>query len=319
MEATALCQPRRVSPGHVRLGRSCRAERANPATRHALRLPTGRQLHASRCDRNRDARPRDTPAPGLYNICYINGFQTQTDEEAWWLSLYPDLILRDSGGNPVRDPNWDELLFDVSTANKRSRLASIVGTWIVDCAAKGFAAVDIDNLDSFTRSGGRLNADHAVAYMALLSSRAHARGLAVSQKNAPELLPRKAEMGTDFAVVESCDCWQECGVYTSAYCSVLAVEYPSSECPSGDYDSNSFLAGCNRYPQLARLYRDVALSTPGSAGYLYLTCPALPQVEPRCQSTPVPALPSRWLFANVALMALLVARAGYRRGRRRRC
>jgi hypothetical protein len=36
-----------------------------------------------------------SPAAGLYNICYVNGFQIQPDEEALWLAEHPDLILRD--------------------------------------------------------------------------------------------------------------------------------------------------------------------------------------------------------------------------------
>ena len=37
-----------------------------------------------------------TPASGLYNICYVNGFQIQPDEASWWQAQHPDLILRDS-------------------------------------------------------------------------------------------------------------------------------------------------------------------------------------------------------------------------------
>src|SRR4051812_45608807 len=53
------------------------------------------------------------PAAGLYNICYVNGFQIQPDEEAFWLDDHPDLILRDGQGEPVIDADWDETLIDV--------------------------------------------------------------------------------------------------------------------------------------------------------------------------------------------------------------
>ena len=45
----------------------------------------------------------DPPAPGVYSICYINGFQTQPDEADFWLS-YPDAILRDKNG--TKAPYW---------------------------------------------------------------------------------------------------------------------------------------------------------------------------------------------------------------------
>src|SRR5689334_3406114 len=55
------------------------------------------------------------PAAGIYNICYVNGFQIQPDEEQMWLDQYPDLILRDGNGDPVIDTDWNEMLIDVST------------------------------------------------------------------------------------------------------------------------------------------------------------------------------------------------------------
>lgn len=33
-------------------------------------------------------------AEGLYSLCYVNGFQIQPEEEAFWMSMHPDLILR---------------------------------------------------------------------------------------------------------------------------------------------------------------------------------------------------------------------------------
>src|SRR4051812_9415744 len=59
-------------------------------------------------------------APGLYNICYVNGFQIQPDEEAFWMTEHPELILRDASDRPVIDAEWDEMLIDVSTTAKRT-------------------------------------------------------------------------------------------------------------------------------------------------------------------------------------------------------
>lgn len=45
------------------------------------------------------------PASGIYNLCYVNGFQIQPGEESTWAEPV-DLVLRDSGGNPIIDPEW---------------------------------------------------------------------------------------------------------------------------------------------------------------------------------------------------------------------
>ena len=106
-----------------------------------------------------------TRADGLYNICYVNGFQIQPDEEDWWLTNHPDLILKDGSGNIVKDTVWNEMLLDTRLAEKRTAIASIVGMWIRGCAQTSFNAVEIDNLDSYSRSQGLLTEDQNVMTM----------------------------------------------------------------------------------------------------------------------------------------------------------
>nr|BFE52173.1 hypothetical protein GCM10017745_56000 [Saccharothrix mutabilis subsp. capreolus] len=89
------------------------------------------------------------PAPGLYNICYVNAFQVQPGAEAEWDA---DLLLRDADGEVVYDGDWGEALLDLRTADKRARVADKVGGWIDGCAAKGYQAVEPDNYDSYTRA-----------------------------------------------------------------------------------------------------------------------------------------------------------------------
>jgi hypothetical protein len=202
------------------------------------------------------------PAPGLYNICYVNGFQIQPDETAFWTDMHADLILRD-GGTPVIDTEWNEMLIDLSTPDKRSRIAAIVNAWIDGCKAAGFDAVEIDNLDSYTRSHDLLVADNAVAAMALLSAHAHAVGLAIGQKNSSELVARKAELGTEFATAEECDRYDECDAYRAGYGDrVIVIEYRRA-----DFD-----AGCKSFPDLSIILRDVDLVTPATNGYVYDGC-----------------------------------------------
>jgi hypothetical protein len=205
----------------------------------------------------------DPPARGLYNICYVNGFQIQPDELTAWMRDHPALILRDASGQPVVDPDWQEVLIDVSTAAKRAEAASVIGAWIDGCARAGFAAVEIDNLDSYTRSTGLLTADNAVAAERLFADRAHAAGLAIAQKNASELVPRRAEMGTDFVVAEECNHYHECDAYRASYGThVLMIEYVRAD----------FSAGCAAYPSYSIVLRDRNLVPFGASGYVFDGC-----------------------------------------------
>ena len=138
------------------------------------------------------------PAPGVYSICYVNAFQTQPEDDAWWRSRHPALLLHDAAGREVVDPGWPgELLLDTRTAAARTGIARIVGSWIAGCARKGFRAVEPDNLDSWTRAHGLLSAADNVALARLLVARAHAKGLAIAQKNAAELAPQGRAIGFD--------------------------------------------------------------------------------------------------------------------------
>lgn len=207
----------------------------------------------------------DTPAPGIYNICYVNGFQVQIAEEADWMTpARMDLLLTDAGGQFVRDPVWDEIVIDIRTPDKRARVAAIVGGWIDGCKTAGFNAIEIDNLDSYSRSGGLITQNDAVATMVLFSASAHGQGMAIAQKNSSEIVGRKAEMGTDFAVTEECNRFSECDVYVGAYGDhVLVIEYRRQD----------FTAGCTQWGnRLSIVLRDVDLVPQGAAGYVFDGC-----------------------------------------------
>lgn len=205
----------------------------------------------------------DTPAAGIYNICYVNGFQAQPSEKDFWLNDHPDLVLRDAQGEPVIDPDWDEMLLDTSTEEKRSALADIVGGWIQGCADAGFDAVEIDNLDTYSRSGELLSEANNVAFMKLLSDIGHQAGLAMGQKNSAEILGSAGEMGTDFAVAEECNHWDECGAYQATYGDLVFVI---------EYSDEDFAKGCQDFPELSIVRRDVDVTTPGSGTYKYEGC-----------------------------------------------
>ena len=205
----------------------------------------------------------DEPAAGLYNICYVNGFQTQPQDEDWWLNEHPELVLRDDEGEPVIDEDWGEMILDTSTASKRTALLSIVETWIAGCQMSGFDAVEIDNLDTYSRSDDRLTPDNNVTFMAMLSDAAHELGLAVGQKNSTELLSRVSDMKTDFAVAEECNRWDECGDYQAAYGDLVFII---------EYRDQDFDQGCKDFPELSIVRRDLDVSPAGSADYVYEGC-----------------------------------------------
>ncbi len=163
-----------------------------------------------------------SPAAGLYNVCYVNGFQTQPDERRFWANRM-GLVLHDAG-RPVVDEAWGEWLLDIRTRAKRARLARVVGRWTRDCAGDGFDAVEYDNLDSFTRSHGLIGRGDALRYARLLVKGAHGYGLAAGQKNLAGYDGH--QVGYDFAVSEECGRYDECDAYVDDFEEqVVMIEY----------------------------------------------------------------------------------------------
>lgn len=205
------------------------------------------------------------PAEGLYNVCYVNAFQTQPgDAIAWWKKKHPDLLLKDGDGSLVVDEDWEEPLLDISTPAKRRDLMNIVGPWIDGCADAGYDAVEPDNLDSYERSDDLLTPGHAAAFAELLAERAHSRGLAIAQKNTTDLLAERSRVGFDFAVVEECAAYEECGDFADAYDDkVFAVEYTRK-----DYRN-----ACDAWgSRLSVTLRDRDVNPRGTKGYVFAQC-----------------------------------------------
>jgi hypothetical protein len=216
-----------------------------------------------------------TAPTGVYAICYVNAYQTQNnepgvdrpDERSNWPA---DLVLSRLGD----DPNWGgEFLIDISTKAKRVRAAHWVEQMVKRCAAKGFDAVEFDNLDSWTRFDGTPLAKQvpfgradAIAYAELLVDLAHRYGLAAAQKNTVEL-PRRVSrqlIGFDFAIAEECGRWSECQGYRNVYGDhVIVIEYRVKD----------FLKTCRQFgSRLSVVLRDVNVTAPGSKTYRYRAC-----------------------------------------------
>jgi len=192
------------------------------------------------------------PVAGAYKVCYVNGFQTQVEQTRFWRRHHWRLVLKDHG-RPVVDSVWGEWLLDTRTAAKRKALARIMGRWSNHCAKDGFAAVEYDNLDSFSRSHHLLTRADNRRYAALLVKRAHGAGLAAAQKNWAGW--DGTSVGFDFAVAEQCGQYRECDSYVDHYgAHVLAVEY----------HAKAFRWTCRHFAdRIAVVRRDVDLTRHG--------------------------------------------------------
>ncbi len=216
-------------------------------------------------------RDRNDPAvSGKYTICYVNVFQTQPGAETtWWKANHSDLLLKKSNGSYVGDPGWPgEILLDTSTAAKRAGIATIENGWIDGCANAGFKAVEPDNLDSYTRSGGRLTKAENVALAALLAAHSHGAALAFAQKNNTDITSSdRSKVGFDFAIAEECGFYGECASYTGLYGShVIEIEYT-------DNGRSAFTAACAaRGSSLSIIYRDRDVVPRGDGAYHYEYC-----------------------------------------------
>ncbi|MER7922893.1 endo alpha-1,4 polygalactosaminidase [Streptomyces sp. NPDC096057] len=203
-----------------------------------------------------------SPAPGVYNICYVNAFQAQPDAEGDWAA---DLLLRDRSGKVVMDKDWGEAMLDIGTPAKRARIAEKVDDWIDSCADKGFDAVEPDNYDSYTRAPhGLLTAADAEAFQTLLARHAHARHLAIAQKNTLELAKDRKRVGLDFAVVEECGQYDECGSYVDSFGDhVIVVEYTEK----------GMEKACEGWgDRISIVRRDLDVTPAGHDGYVRETC-----------------------------------------------
>jgi hypothetical protein len=205
-----------------------------------------------------------SPAAGLYNICYVNGYQAQPEEASWWKNTHGDLLLKQNGSIVV-DQGWNEMVLDISTPAKRQALATIVDGWMADCATKGYQAVEVDNLDSWSRSQGLLTQAEAIDYATQLAAYAHSKGLAIAQKNTVEIAKAgKSQVGFDFAIAEECADYDECQGYTDVYGGrVIVIEY----------DSGHFAKACAGYgATLSVVLRDRNVTAPGSSSYMFKSC-----------------------------------------------
>lgn len=126
----------------------------------------------------------------------------------------------------------DERWLDISRFH---RFAPILEHRFRLCARKGFDAVEPDNLAGFeNRTGFALTAADQLRFNRWVAMRVRALGMAVALKNDPgqvsALLPR-----FDFAIVEQCFQYEECGSYKPFVAAGKAVFEAEYELETGAY------------------------------------------------------------------------------------
>lgn len=164
---------------------------------------------------------------GVRAICYLSAGSWED-----WRSdaaTFPAQVL----GNSL--DGWPgERWLDI---RQRDILLPIMERRIATCRDKGFDAVDPDNVDGYThRTGFALTAADQLAFNRSIADLAHRYGLGVGLKNEAEQVADLVG-SFDFAVVESCVVYSECGAYapfTASGKAVLHIEYEGtldSVCP----------------------------------------------------------------------------------------
>lgn len=151
-------------------------------------------------------------------ICYISAGSW----EKWRPDArrFPERVL-----GAVYDGYPDERWLDI----RRIRdLAPLIRARIAMCARKGFDAVEPDNVNGWeNRTGFPLTAADQLRFNRWLARQAHRAGLAVALKNDGRQA-KKLVRHFDFAVVESCFTYRECGpyrVFVREGKAVFAAEY----------------------------------------------------------------------------------------------
>jgi len=163
---------------------------------------------------------------GDHAVCYVSA----GSYENWRLDAdrFPDEVIGRSNGWPGE--NW----IDVRALDD---LIPIMEDRAAICKAKGFDAIEWDNVDGYTNNTGfPLTGADQLAYNKALADVAHDIGLGVGLKNDIEQL-EELEPFFDFAVNEECVQYNECDEYqpfTDSDKAILHVEYDTGLgfCPS---------------------------------------------------------------------------------------
>jgi hypothetical protein len=158
---------------------------------------------------------------GRRAICYVSvGSHEPYRGDA---RRFPDEVI----GRPLEgfpDERWLDI-------RRIDLLAPVLRTRFDECARKGFDGVEPDNMDGYAnRSGFPLTARDQLRFNRWVAREVRRRGMAVGLKNDAAQVPRLVR-SFDFAVVEQCFQFRECGRYSpfvKAGKAVFAAEYETA-------------------------------------------------------------------------------------------
>ena len=182
-------------------------------------------------------------AAGRRVICYVNAGAY----EDWRPDAqdYPGEVL----GEPL--DGWPgERWLDI---RRTDLLLPLLAARLDVCRAKGFDAVEADNVDGYANDTGfPLTAQDQLTFNTAVARLAQERGMSVGLKNDVEQVA-ELEPDFDFAVNEECVTYDECGEYApflDAGKAVLHVEYenaPSGRCATVSKNAMSTIL---KFPEL---------------------------------------------------------------------
>lgn len=166
-------------------------------------------------------------AQGIYTICYVSVGTLENWRSDVNMFYDKNIFKRSVVGKRYGD--WpDEFFLDIRNPN----LLFIMQKRFLDCALKGFQAIEPDNMDVYQNASGfDITATQSINYIKQLISAAHAVNLEIGQKNVPELTDQLVGM-MDFVITESCfqDNWCEDVLpYIAAGKPVFDAEYDDRE------------------------------------------------------------------------------------------
>lgn len=161
-------------------------------------------------------------------VCYVStgaweDFRPDADR-------FPESVL--GRGNGWKGERWLDI-------RRTDVLGPLMEARLDMCRAKGFDAVEPDNMDGYrNRTGFPLTAADQLRYNRLVAKLAHDRGMAVGLKNDLDQIPQLVG-DFDFAVDEQCAQYGECAQlepFVAAGKAVFHVEY---ELPTGRFCAQS--------------------------------------------------------------------------------
>lgn len=177
---------------------------------------------------------------GVYTICYIS--------VGSWEDWRPDADQFASDLLGKRYQGWQgERWLDI---RRLDLLAPLLQARMDQCLQSGFDALEPDNMElSSNETGFPITYEDQLAFARWLAQEAHARGLAIGQKNAPEMTADLVDL-FDFAISEDCFDEEWCSdllPYIQAGKAVFAAEYTdtnvdfASACQWGEKTNFSFI------------------------------------------------------------------------------